>query len=65
MKSTEWHIKLLAGKLIAEGMNSKTYTKAVAKEKTKSVVSPVYIHRLIDKYTPQIKAEMKKIENIK
>jgi len=61
-KEVKKSIRKIAGKLIAEGLKSKDFTKAKAKKLTKDVVAPVYVHKMIDRYSKEIKESMQKME---
>jgi hypothetical protein len=55
-------IDMIAGKLLNQGLTPSTYTKAKAKEKTKNVVSPTFVHKMIDGFSPEIKKAMAKMK---
>jgi len=55
-------IKQIAGKLLSEGLTPSTYTKQKAKNATKNVVVRKFVHKMIDMFSPEIKAEMKKMK---
>lgn len=52
-------IDQIATKLRAEGVTKKNYTKKFAKSKIQGIVAPVWGERMIDKYSPEIKAKLK------
>jgi hypothetical protein len=54
-------IKLVAGKLIAEGLNPHDYTPEKAIEMTSGVAAPRYVEMLIQRHSPLILKEMKKL----
>lgn len=54
-------IKLVAGKLIAESLNPHDYTPEKAIEMTRDVAAPLYVERLIQRHSPLILKEMKKL----
>ena len=60
MKTIEL-INATAGKLMSDGLTVGNYTKAKAKEITKRVVSSTSIHNVIDKFSKEIKNEMRSI----
>lgn len=55
------HIDDVAAKLLAEGLTAYTYSKKKAKRLTKHVVAPVYVHKLIDGFSTEIKKSMRKL----
>jgi len=54
-------IKMVAAKLVAEGLTASSYTKAKAKRKTARCAAPRYIHLMIDGFSPEIKKAMARI----
>jgi hypothetical protein len=52
------HITSIAAKLLNEGLTPSGYTKAKAKDKVKDVVAPVFVRKMIDSFSPEIKKEM-------
>ena len=56
------HIDRLAGKLLAEGLVGSKYTKAKAKRLTNDVVGKVFVHKMIDGFSPEIKKAMIKMD---
>lgn len=57
------HITNIAAKLLSEGLTPSSYTKAKAKEKTKNVAAPVFVRKMIDSFSPEIKKEMTNLKN--
>ena len=60
-KQTQEHIDKIAGKLLAEGLTPSTYSKPKAKQLTKGVALPVFVHKMIDGFSPDIKKSMSKM----
>jgi hypothetical protein len=54
------HCDDIAAKLLAEGLTAYTFTKKKAKQLTKNVVAVTYVHKLIDGFSKDIKAAMRK-----
>ena len=52
-------INQIAAKLRSEGITKASYTKAKAKAKLKNVAAPVWAAKMVDNFTPQIKAKLK------
>lgn len=63
MKTIEL-IKATAGVLMSDGLTVGNYTKAKAKELTKRCTSSTSIHNVIDKFSKEIKDEMRSIYHI-
>tara|TARA_R110001599_G_C11796118_1_gene614331 strand:- start:235 stop:441 length:207 start_codon:yes stop_codon:yes gene_type:complete len=61
-KDVQKHVNKIAGKLLAEGLVPSQYSKAKAKKLTKNVVLPVFVHRMIDGFSPDIKKAMAKMK---
>jgi hypothetical protein len=55
------HINGIAARLLNEGLTGSSYTKAKAKRATKGVVAPVFVHKMIDGFSPEIKKAMIKM----
>ena len=55
------HIDRIAAKLLNEGLTGSSYTKEKAKKATKGVVAPVFVHKMIDGFSPEIKKAMIKM----
>jgi len=50
----------VAAKLYNEGLTYSSYTKNKAKRRLNDVVASVYCKKLVDEFSPEIKAELKK-----
>lgn len=61
-KQIQTRINAIAGKLLAEGLQPSQYTKAKAKAKTRNAVGKKLVHKIIDGFSPEIKAVMKKMK---
>ena len=53
------HIYRIAGKLKAEGLNTKNYTKKKAIQATSNTVAPSFCTKLINKFSNHILTELK------
>ena len=61
-KDLEKYVDRIAGKLLAEGLAPSRYTKAEAKKRTAGVVASVFVHKMIDSFSPEIKKAMVKMK---
>jgi hypothetical protein len=55
-------IEAIAGKLLAEGLTPETFTKAKAKARLKDTTLPVFCYMIVDKFTPELKKEMRTLK---
>lgn len=56
------YIYRIAGKLKAENITSSNYTRTKAKSVTENVCAPVFVHKMIDKFSNEIISELKTYE---